>query len=380
MRDERAGPLVGTQRAHIELYIRQLGARGLMDSSANTMMHAFSSDQHDEDHLVVIADRPLLWSPVRSNWATRRVQAPRATPAHRRARVVGATGHDGTMLITPRLGADRTTVLQQLVQLETDLANVRSGGMTAEDLFNAYLRWTANAVRLLRHQTREADIESLVLTRRYWTLQAMAGGPVGMVRDLVEVEIDDRQSVFSEAIRTTRFEFERWDRLGPIVVADTSFYHEHPQKIDQADLSKVLESRHAAIGLVVPMVVIDELEKQKRSSDKNLRGRAQVTLAVFERVARHGGAGRLREADFSPIDQGGIPSGEIWLDVLFDLPGHTRLPINDDEIVDRALSVQTVSGKGVTFLTYDTNQALRARHAGLKNVMHLRHERSAQPN
>jgi len=57
--------------------------------------------------------------------------------------------------------------------------------------------------------------------------------------------------------------------------------------------------------------------------------------------------------------------------VLFDLPGHVRLAINDDEIVDRALSVQILSGKDVTFLTYDTNQALRARHAGLTNVMHL---------
>jgi integrase/recombinase XerD len=33
-------PLVGIQRAHVELYIRQLGERGLMDSSVNTMMHA----------------------------------------------------------------------------------------------------------------------------------------------------------------------------------------------------------------------------------------------------------------------------------------------------------------------------------------------------
>ena len=33
------GPLVGIQRAHVELYIRQLGEPGLMDSSVNTMMH-----------------------------------------------------------------------------------------------------------------------------------------------------------------------------------------------------------------------------------------------------------------------------------------------------------------------------------------------------
>src|SRR6476659_4853231 len=33
-------PLVGIQRAHVELYIRGLGERGLMDSSVVTMMHA----------------------------------------------------------------------------------------------------------------------------------------------------------------------------------------------------------------------------------------------------------------------------------------------------------------------------------------------------
>jgi site-specific recombinase XerD len=33
-------PLVGVQRAHVELYIRGLGERGLMDSSIVTMMHA----------------------------------------------------------------------------------------------------------------------------------------------------------------------------------------------------------------------------------------------------------------------------------------------------------------------------------------------------
>jgi integrase/recombinase XerD len=33
-------PLVGIQRAHVELYIRQLGDRGLMDFSVVTSMHA----------------------------------------------------------------------------------------------------------------------------------------------------------------------------------------------------------------------------------------------------------------------------------------------------------------------------------------------------
>jgi len=38
--DRGLDPLEGIQRAHIELYIRDLGASGLMASSVNTMMHA----------------------------------------------------------------------------------------------------------------------------------------------------------------------------------------------------------------------------------------------------------------------------------------------------------------------------------------------------
>lgn len=166
------------------------------------------------------------------------------------------------MLVTPRLGADRAALLQQLVQVETDLKNVRGRGLTPDGLFYAYLQWVAGAVRMLRYQVREAELESLVLTRRYWTLQAMAGVPIGMARDLVEVEMEDRLTVLEETIRTTRAEFERWNRVGLIVVADTSFYHQHPLRLDVVDLSKVLDSRDEPISLVVPMVVMTSLRSR----------------------------------------------------------------------------------------------------------------------
>lgn len=294
-----------------------------------------------------------------------------AETSHHTRRPVSASVHHGPMLITPRFGSDRANLVQQLVEVETSLTNLRGRGLTAVDLFNEYLRWANEAVRMLRHQVQEPDLERLVLTRRYWTMQAMATGPVGMARELVEVEIDDRTTFFEEAIRTTRAEFARWDQYGRLVVADTSFFHEYPEKLDVVDLSKVLGSREAPIGLVVPMVVIDELESQKRSKDNRIRGRSQITLAVIERVVGHGGTGRLREADFSAIEHGGIPSGPQSIEVMFDLRGHARLSINDDEIVDRAMAVQLLSGKAITFLTYDTNQTLRVRHAGLANVIRL---------
>ncbi len=57
-------PLVGIQRAHVELYIRQLGERPLMDSSVNTMMRQqlVAADRVSErlapDRVEYSTDRP----------------------------------------------------------------------------------------------------------------------------------------------------------------------------------------------------------------------------------------------------------------------------------------------------------------------------------
>jgi len=56
--------------------------------------------------------------------------------------------------------------------------------------------------------------------------------------------------------------------------------------------------------------------------------------------------------------------------LIFDPPGHRRLPIDDDELVDRALAIQLMAARSVTLLTYDTGQSTRAR-AKLLNVVKI---------
>ena len=56
------------------------------------------------------------------------------------------------------------------------------------------------------------------------------------------------------------------------------------------------------------------------------------------------------------------------MEILYDPPGHFRLPINDDEIISRTVAAQALAGKPVTFLTFDTSQAMRARSAGLATI------------
>jgi PIN domain len=275
------------------------------------------------------------------------------------------------MLITPVPGADREMLLRNLIEVQTRLANLRSSSPSVIDRFNNYIRWVSESVRVLRWQVGERDLERLLMTRRYWTLQAMVTSPTGMTGDLVDVEIDDRATALEDAIVTTRAEFQRWSRVQRLVVTDTTVFCQHPSKLEEMDLAAEVECRGEQIELVVPMAVVDELDSLKQAGKSQTRWRAGYTLGVLDRVAGTSGVGQLRAAAHSAVESGGIPRGEIWVDLLFDLPGHVRLPIPDDEIVDRALAVQILSGKDVTFLTYDTGQAMRGRRAGLARVKKL---------
>jgi predicted ribonuclease YlaK len=117
----------------------------------------------------------------------------------------------------------------------------------------------------------------------------------------------------------------------------------------------------------VPIVVVDELDGLKKSKNPRERWRARYTLAVIDRVLVDPAVpGRLAPEDFSVLGKGGIPRGAVTMELVFDPPGHSRLPINDDELVDRALALQPLAGRDITLLTYDTGQSTRARGAGLK--------------
>jgi hypothetical protein len=52
--------------------------------------------------------------------------------------------------------------------------------------------------------------------------------------------------------------------------------------------------------------------------------------------------------------------------MVLDPPGHVRLPIPDDEIIDRAVAIQSLAARDVRLLTCDTGQHTRGRAAGLQ--------------
>lgn len=239
----------------------------------------------------------------------------------------------------------------------------------------AYLQWASTAVDELKGLISGADLNHLVLTRRYELLfggvGSLAGSATGgVVNALVSLELQERIDALEETLCELSAERGLWQQRGYPVVADTSFYIQHPDKLELADLPAVVGVTDDSTHLIVPMVVVDELDRLKESKAPKVRWRAAYTLAVLDRLFQGGAPNQavLREPDPVFLHTTGIRRGEVTVQILQDPPRHRRLSIADDEIVDRALTVKPFTQRAVRILTYDTGQAMRARTAGLEVV------------
>lgn len=272
------------------------------------------------------------------------------------------------MLVTPLPGTDRGNVLKALRAVAEKVGNQHtSGHHVAYQRLLAYLNWSSEAVRLLRRQIRSTDIDRLVLTRRHAALLDGAGHLGGthqqaLVNGLVSLELEERVEAFDEAITELEALMERWHPSRRILVPDSTLFIQHSDKFEDMDFAPLIGGGPEPVHVLVPMVVVDELDALKESKKPHARWRAGYSLAVLDFLLRQSSPAVLRQADFSD----GPPRGEVTVEVLFDPPGHTRLPIEDDEIVDRAVVAQALAGSPVTLVTYDTGQSTRGRAAGLR--------------
>ena len=280
------------------------------------------------------------------------------------------------MLLTPLPGTDRDHLLKTLREVHSAAYNITGsrGPGPAQGRVSAYIEWATLAVQQLGHQITTADLDRLVWTQGYERLLSAVGSMTGLdigtqrvLNGLMSLEQTQRINAFDDAIKALDAQIKRWSRPGAFVVADTSVYIEHETKLEDLDFALLLDIRGDPVHVLVPIVVIDELDGLKKSKTNHERWRARYTLAVLDRVfASPTEPAPLRPEDFGVLDSGGIPRGEVTIELIFDPPSHVRLPINDDEIIDRALMIQPLAGREVTLLTYDTGQSTRARSAGLR--------------
>ncbi|MFC7794644.1 PIN domain-containing protein [Streptomyces cinereoruber] len=269
------------------------------------------------------------------------------------------------MIVTPIPGAHPDNVLKVLRQVHTAAGNLGNYYRPDENMLK-YLTWATESVRVLTSQIRAQDIDELIRTPQYWALLAGAGQINGRLEaalsnGLLALEMQHRVEALGKAVEAFQEQMQRWPAVTSVLVLDTSFFIQHETKLEDTDFFALAGAGAEAVRVTVPLVVVDELDRLKESRDKPTRWRAGYSLAVLDRLA--GSEERL---------------GRVKVEVLFDNPGHVRLPEADDEIVDRALAVHTIASGPVQLVTYDTGMAMRARWVGLP-VLKLRTDAGTGP-
>ncbi|GAA2916174.1 hypothetical protein Acy02nite_92090 [Actinoplanes cyaneus] len=265
------------------------------------------------------------------------------------------------MLVTLSPGAQATHVLDLLFRGKTTIGN-NYGELTT------YLDWANENARVLRNQVRPTDIDRLIFTPRFWRLAEFGDRRDRFTRDLLSAELAERGEAWERAWTALKAEVDRWPG-GELVVVDTSVFIHHPDKIREIKYAEELGLGFESVRLVVPRVVIDELDRLKESGNHQSRWRAGHTLGVLDELLFHPRSRvTIREADnFSAVvETGGMPRDAVTIEVLFDDVYHVRLDDNDDEIIDRARALQNYAGRPVRLLTMDTSMALRARMLDLR--------------
>jgi len=286
------------------------------------------------------------------------------------SRAAGGAGHDPSwlchascMALWPARGVSGADLHSALSVVHNGAVNILAVGHEASTVISSYLSWCTDATRILRLSLRPADLRNLVLTDTYWAAQSNPS-PTKHLLAAVHNEVAARKDELQTALKELDQQLRVWSvscSSGGMafVVPDTNVLLEYPEPFDQLDWHGLLSVNVRSmtdIRVVIPLLVIDELDDAK--SDR-VRSRARQALKVLYAFFGDNVDGpRLMQPEAHL-------KGRVDVQVLMDPAGHARLPRADDELIDRAAALGSFRGYPVEFVTYDTGAALRARAAGL---------------
>ena len=257
----------------------------------------------------------------------------------------------------PLVGAfDELARQLENAQLAVREGQQRSGMLTAGQKRQAFLQSVAECDRQLKLRIPRERLDSMLRSRMYFAVMA-ATSPDDQIAYAMNVEYD-RLAELLEAARQAAIDQQTyWSAVGELFLPDTSYWVDEWRSLAEVDYERTFNWATSEITLVVPMVVVDELDgvAHRRSGGADVRAKKALRF-IQANAGFHGEpAPILRPA-------GGTP---LRVAVVDSPPDHLRRPINDDEIVACADQLATATGKKVTLVSSDSSGfELRARLAG----------------
>lgn len=188
------------------------------------------------------------------------------------------------LLVEIRLRVGAT--LAQTIDALRDRAQALQGVLGAGHSLDAYLDWVDETHRQLGNCLLPRQVEKLVETPRYWAVQRMEhlAQAEAWVNQLITREVDSQRRVLEELLTELEGTQVRWQRgTGLIVMPDTNILLHHRHAFQDIVWPEALAWR-GDVNLVIPLVVVTELDRHKRSTNTKVRTRARVTLRTLNEL------------------------------------------------------------------------------------------------
>jgi len=243
--------------------------------------------------------------------------------------------------------------------LSMELANVHNAGA-----LNRYLDQVNQTERLLRDLFADTDLVDALHSERYWHIRGWVAQDytaylqeVHRIADLMENELRVQTERLQTALDHLRLFLPLADRLGCPLILDTNvLIHFDPlrEQIDQARWYDITQAPGGAgFRLIIPVLVLDELDRHAHSGNRRLSRRARAVLGDLDRFTDAILANTALE----------IRPDASWMtvEILPDAPNHRRQADNDTELLDRAEFLYQVTGQQVTFVTADRGMRVRGK-------------------
>ena len=256
--------------------------------------------------------------------------------------------------------------IDQLRRLHNDASNVVSTWPIRQPGYldrakGTYLEWIENATLTIENNLDDDELLTGLCARAYWRIYDLTEDdpqPYTLVRHEIRHQQRRIEAVIAHLEHLRRF----IDREGSIVVPDTSAFIERRdfKELDWAGL----DIRPLPVRLVVPVLVIEQLERVKdfdRGDKRHIARRVLKELREVFRDVKPGEAAELRK--------------NVTIEALIDEDSHVRLENEDGEIIDQALQLHLLTGRTVTIAALDPSMELRTRLRGIDVVICARQGR-----
>ncbi len=261
-------------------------------------------------------------------------------------------------------GVSATRAVSVLREASSTFQNVRGGGHSGFDLYNEYIRKASDQVKMLGSVLPRVDMDRVMTTPHYWMLLAIdPGGKGPVLNSMMNLELDEKIRLLDEAANALVAQELNYRPAGLVVVPDTNYLLHHPHQLEAIPWASLGTGEVSHLIVAIPILVVDELDKAKRRTDRtetgkeSVRTRARTTLATLE-----GWFENQTETHHNlPIEE-----MEVEVTLVLDDPDRPRLPDADYEIIDNARSIKDLTGGRVLIATFDSGMRLRARAAGVE--------------